>query len=135
MSTTGDVVPRESGDFLTCVLAAPIAAMGTLAVGERRGTWDRPGRSAVLGLVAACLGIEREDEDAHQALEAGYGMALRVEPCSATKGAVLILAKAGMADHPSVGRRGRCGSGLEPLRETPCKAFVPRRAARLSNHG
>ena len=79
MSTTGEVVPRESGDFLTCVLAAPIGAMGALAVGERRGTWDRPGRSAVLGLVAACLGIEREDEDAHQALEAGYGMALRVE--------------------------------------------------------
>jgi len=63
------------------------------------------------------------------------GMALRVEPCSATKGAVLILAKAGMANHPSVGRRGRCGSGLEPLRATTCKAFVPRRAARLSNHG
>jgi CRISPR system Cascade subunit CasD len=79
VSTTGEVVPRERGNFLTCVLAAPIAAMGALAVGERRGTWDRPGRSAVLGLVAACLGIEREDEDAHQALEAGYGMALRVE--------------------------------------------------------
>ena len=58
MSTTGEVVPRESGDFLTCVLAAPIGAMGALAVGERRGTWDRPGRSAVLGLVAACLGID-----------------------------------------------------------------------------
>ena len=79
MSTTGEVVPRESRDFLTCVLAAPIGAMGALAVGERRGTWDRPGRSAVLGLVAACLGIEREDEDAHQALETGYGLALRVE--------------------------------------------------------
>jgi CRISPR system Cascade subunit CasD len=80
MSTTSEeVVPCTSGDFLTCVLAAPIGALGSLAVGERRGTWDRPGRSAVLGLVAACLGIEREDEDAHQALEAGYGMALRVE--------------------------------------------------------
>jgi CRISPR system Cascade subunit CasD len=66
-------------DFLTCMLAAPLGAAGSLAVGERRGTWDRPGRSAVLGLVAACLGIEREDEDAHQALEAGYGIALRVE--------------------------------------------------------
>jgi CRISPR system Cascade subunit CasD len=66
-------------DFLTCMLAAPIGAMGALAVGERRGTWERPGRSAVLGLVAACLGLEREDEAAHQALEAGYGMALRVE--------------------------------------------------------
>jgi CRISPR system Cascade subunit CasD len=65
--------------FLTCVLAAPLGAMGSIAVGERRGTWDRPGRSAVLGLAAACLGIEREDEDAQQALESGYGLALRVE--------------------------------------------------------
>jgi CRISPR system Cascade subunit CasD len=79
MNTAREVVPRASSDFLTCVLAAPSGAMGALAVGERRGTWDRPGRSAVLGLAAACLGLEREDEDAHQALEAGYGMALRVE--------------------------------------------------------
>ncbi len=68
-----------STPFLTCVLAAPFAAMGSLAVGERRGTWDRPGRSAVLGLVAACLGVDRQDEDAHQALESGYGVALQVE--------------------------------------------------------
>jgi CRISPR system Cascade subunit CasD len=80
MSTTSEeFVPSAGGDFLTCVLAAPIGAMGSLAVGERRGTWDRPGRSAVLGLVAACLGLERDDEAAHQALEADYGMALRVE--------------------------------------------------------
>jgi CRISPR system Cascade subunit CasD len=71
--------PRVSGDFLTCVLAAPLGAFGSLAVGERRGTWDRPGRSAVLGLIAACLGLERTDGRAHQALEADYGLALRVE--------------------------------------------------------
>ncbi len=79
MIATRDGVSRAGGDFLTFMLAAPIGAMGALAVGERRGTWDRPGRSAVLGLVAACLGLEREDEAAHQALEADYGMALRVE--------------------------------------------------------
>jgi CRISPR system Cascade subunit CasD len=66
-------------NFLTFVLAGPLGAFGSLTVGERRETWDRPGRSAVLGLVAACLGVEREDEDAHQALETGYGMALRIE--------------------------------------------------------
>ena len=43
-------------DFLTFALAAPLAAMGEIAVGERRGSWDRPGRSAVLGLIAAVLG-------------------------------------------------------------------------------
>jgi hypothetical protein len=63
------------------------------------------------------------------------GKALRGERCSATIGAGLIRAKAGMADHPSVGRRSRRGSGVERRRESRCKAIVPRRAARLSNHG
>ena len=66
-------------EFLTFALAAPLAAMGEIAVGERRGSWDRPGRSAVLGLIAACLGLTREDETAHDALETGYGLALRVQ--------------------------------------------------------
>src|SRR5215213_3306304 len=66
-------------EFLTFTLTAPLAAMGEIAVGERRSSWDRPGRSAVLGLVAACLGIGREDEAAHEALETGYGLALRVQ--------------------------------------------------------
>jgi len=66
-------------DFLTFTLAAPLAAMGDIAVGERRGTWDRPGRSAVLGLVAACLGVDRSDEGTHLALESEFGLALRIE--------------------------------------------------------
>jgi CRISPR system Cascade subunit CasD len=51
--------------------------MGEIAVGERRGSWDRPGRSAILGLIAACLGVDREDETAHAELEIGYGLALQ----------------------------------------------------------
>jgi CRISPR system Cascade subunit CasD len=66
-------------EFLTFAIAAPIAAMGELAVGERRSTWDRPGRSAVLGLVAACLGLKRDDEATHADLEAGFGLAQRVQ--------------------------------------------------------
>ena len=66
-------------DFLTFTLAAPLAAIGELAVGERRGSWDRPARSAVLGLIAACLGLNRADEAAHIALDAQYHLALRVE--------------------------------------------------------
>lgn len=64
------------GQFLTFALVAPLASFGDLAVGERRGGWDRPGRSAVLGLVGAALGLERDDEAAHQALEAQYGLGL-----------------------------------------------------------
>lgn len=66
-------------EFLTFALAAPIGAMGAVAVGERREGWARPGRSAVLGLVAACLGLRRDEEHAHAALEAGLGLALLVE--------------------------------------------------------
>ena len=63
-------------DFLTCALVAPLASFGSLAVGERRQGWDRPARSAVLGLVGACLGVEREDDAGQTALAQGYGLAL-----------------------------------------------------------
>jgi CRISPR system Cascade subunit CasD len=66
-------------EFLTFALTAPLAAMGEIAVGERRSSWDRPGRSAVLGLIAACIGLTREDEAAHNDLENGYGLALRTQ--------------------------------------------------------
>ena len=65
--------------FLAFTLHAPLAAFGGVAVGERRSTWDRPGRSAVLGMVAAALGIDRIDEVAHQALHSGYGLAVRTD--------------------------------------------------------
>ena len=63
-------------EFLTAALVAPIAAFGSIAVGERRPGWDRPGRSAVLGLVGACLGLERDDDAAQFALAQDYGVAL-----------------------------------------------------------
>ncbi len=65
--------------ILTFVLVAPLGAMGALAVGERRGGWDRPGRSAVLGLVAACIGLERTQEALHASLSSGLGLAIRRE--------------------------------------------------------
>ena len=62
--------------YLTFALVAPLASFGGIAVGERRSGWDRPGRSAVLGLVGACLGLLREDDAAQTALTEGYGLAL-----------------------------------------------------------
>jgi CRISPR system Cascade subunit CasD len=59
-------------------LQAPMAAWGEVAVGERRGSWTRPGKTAVLGLVAAALGHRREDGAAHADLHAGLGYAVRV---------------------------------------------------------
>lgn len=70
-------------DFLLLTLYAPLSSWGDIAVGEFRGSWDRPSRSAVLGLVAAALGLEREDQSAHDALDRGYGVAVRVDVAGA----------------------------------------------------
>lgn len=65
--------------FLTLTFATPLAAFGAIAVGERRPSWDRPGKSAALGLLAGALGLDRSDEDAHRALASGYLFAARGE--------------------------------------------------------
>jgi CRISPR system Cascade subunit CasD len=66
-------------DFLTFAVVAPLGSMGGVAVGERRTGWDRPGRSAMLGLLAACLGVTRAEAAAQAELAAGLGLALRRE--------------------------------------------------------
>lgn len=71
-------------DFLLFTLYAPLASWGDIAVGESRGSWDRPSRSAVLGLLGAALGIVREDQAAHEQLQAGYGVAVRMDAAGAT---------------------------------------------------
>ena len=65
--------------FLTFALVAPLASFGGVAVGERRASHDRPAKSAILGLVAGSLGIERGDEDAHTALDRDLFYAVRTE--------------------------------------------------------
>lgn len=62
--------------YLTFAMVAPLASFGAIAAGERRDGWDRPARSAVLGLVAACLGLTREDEEGQGVLARGYGLAV-----------------------------------------------------------
>ena len=64
-------------------LYAPLASFGEVAVGEYRGSHLYPARSAVLGLLAAALGIEREDEASHAELAAGHQIAVALlEPGS-----------------------------------------------------
>ena len=65
--------------FLTFALYSPLGSFGEIAVGERRMSWVRPSRSAVLGLVAAALGYQRTDETAHQGLDASLYFAVRTE--------------------------------------------------------
>lgn len=49
-------------DVLIFTLAATLGAMGELAGHERRGSWTWPGRSAILGLLAAAQGIRRDGD-------------------------------------------------------------------------
>ena len=65
--------------FLLFTLYAPMGSFGEIAVGERRMSWARPGRSAVLGLIAAAQGMERTDEAAHGRLEASLHYAVRTD--------------------------------------------------------
>jgi len=65
-------------DYLVFRLYAPMASWGDSAVGEMRGTRTEPGEAALLGLIAAALGIDRHDESAHQVLRDGYDLAVAV---------------------------------------------------------
>jgi CRISPR system Cascade subunit CasD len=60
-------------------LHGALAAWGDVAVGEVRPTFDRPSKSAVLGIVAAALGIGRAEEEQHQALTDAYRFAVRLD--------------------------------------------------------
>lgn len=53
---------------LVLSLAASFAAMGDVAGAERRGSWAWPGRSAILGLIGAALGVRRDDAEGQSAL-------------------------------------------------------------------
>lgn len=59
-------------------LEAPIAAFGDLAIGERRSSDRRPAASAVLGLVAAALGLRRDDLR-HNDLAAAWRIVTRAD--------------------------------------------------------
>lgn len=65
-------------DYLIFQLQAPISAWGETAVGEFRPSANYPSHSALTGLLAAALGVRREDESAHMALRSGYAIAVGV---------------------------------------------------------
>lgn len=56
-------------EHLVFTLAAALGATGEFAGHERRGSVGWPGRSAILGLVAAALGVRRDEPDRLAALE------------------------------------------------------------------
>lgn len=65
------------GEFLVFTLAGPFASFGEVAGNERRGTRNRPGHSMLVGLIAAALGIRREETDRLQQLSNSCRFAVR----------------------------------------------------------
>jgi CRISPR system Cascade subunit CasD len=65
-------------DYLVFQLYGPMAAWGEIAVGENRRSGAHPSKSAILGLLAAALGIDRREEETHAAMAAGYKVAVKV---------------------------------------------------------
>lgn len=65
--------------FLVFQLQAPLASWGDTAVGEHRGSYEYPGESALLGLLAAALGIRRDDDSNLTRLTRGYAFAVGVQ--------------------------------------------------------
>lgn len=66
-------------DFLVFQLYGPMAAWGDIAVGEYRPSFAHPSKSAIVGLLAAALGIRRDEEDRHIKLANSCLFAVRVD--------------------------------------------------------
>lgn len=65
--------------FLIFQLYGPMTAWGDIAVGERRPAQAQPSKSAIVGLLAAALGLTREQEEQQMALAEGISLAVLVK--------------------------------------------------------
>lgn len=65
-------------DYLLFRLYGPMASWGEIAVGETRHTASYPSKSAIIGLMAAALGIKRAEPEKQQQMQQGYALAVEV---------------------------------------------------------
>lgn len=65
-------------NYLVFRLYGPMASWGEIAVGGDRHSARYPGKSAIIGLLGAALGIKREEAAHHQSLIDGYTMAVKM---------------------------------------------------------
>ncbi|MEW6040891.1 MAG: type I-E CRISPR-associated protein Cas5/CasD [Elusimicrobiota bacterium] len=65
--------------YLLFRLYAPLCSWGDIAVGEIRPSFMHPSKSAVVGLLAAALGIQWDEENEIKELSANYRFAVLVE--------------------------------------------------------
>jgi len=66
-------------EYLLFRLYGPLAAWGDIAVGEYRPSFAHPGKSAIIGLLAAALGIRRDEEERQKSLAESCFFAVRVD--------------------------------------------------------
>ncbi|HRP70040.1 MAG TPA: type I-E CRISPR-associated protein Cas5/CasD [Turneriella sp.] len=65
-------------EYLLFRLYGPLASWGDIAVGEYRPSYSYPSKSAICGLLAAALGIDRIDDESHLDLSRSVQFALCV---------------------------------------------------------
>lgn len=63
-------------NYLLFRLYGHMASWGEIAVGETRHSANYPGKSAIIGLLAAALGIKRSEDEKQQAIQQGYAIAI-----------------------------------------------------------
>lgn len=66
-------------EYLVFHLYGPMVAWGEIAVGEYRPSFAHPSKSAIIGLLAAALGIRREEEERQKNLAGAFSYAVRVD--------------------------------------------------------
>jgi CRISPR system Cascade subunit CasD len=77
-------------DYLLFRLYGPLAAWGDIAVGEYRPSFAHPGKSAIIGLLAAALGIRRDKEE-QKSLAESCSFAVRVDSMGVLCGTITCL--------------------------------------------
>jgi len=65
-------------DYLLFRLYGPMASWGEIAVGETRHTANYPSKSSIIGLIAAALGIRRDETEKQLRMQNGYAIAIEV---------------------------------------------------------
>lgn len=66
-------------EYLIFRLYGPLVAWGDIAVGEYRPSFAHPSKSAIIGLLAAALGIRRGEEERQKSLAESCSFAVRVD--------------------------------------------------------
>lgn len=65
-------------NYLVFRLYGSLVSWGEIAVGGERRSATHPGRSAIIGLLAAAAGIDRQDTDRQTRMNKSYGVAVKL---------------------------------------------------------